>query len=300
MPLSPLMAVMNAGLALLLSPLLEGIMRKLRARLHSRIGPPLLQPYYDLLKLLGKENLKTGDPWLGVAPILALASTLTASLLLPLGGEAPLAGAGDLLVFLYFVGISAVAVLFMGMASWSPYGFLGSSREMMLYLTVEPVLFITLITAAVHARSLKLYDLVLWNHAMGPQISMVIAAIAYFLVLQAQLGRLPFDIAEAETEIMGGPSIEMSGPKLALFKWSVHAKLLVFTALFVEVFVPWPKIFQVVPDLGLTLGKVLLIVLLVAGIDAVNPRLRIDQAIVFFFGVGMVSLAGLALALVGS
>jgi len=300
MPLYPLMAVMNAGLALLLSPLLEGIMRKLRARLHSRIGPPILQPYYDLLKLLGKENLKTGDPWLGVAPILALASTLTASLLLPLGGEAPLAGAGDLLVFLYFVGISAVAVLFMGMASWSPYGFLGSSREMMLYLTVEPVLFITLITAAVHARSLKLYDLVLWNHAMGPQISMVIAAIAYFLVLQAQLGRLPFDIAEAETEIMGGPSIEMSGPKLALFKWSVHAKLLVFTALFVEVFVPWPKIFQVVPDLGLTLGKVLLIVLLVAGIDAVNPRLRIDQAIVFFFGVGMVSLAGLALALVGS
>jgi len=300
MPLTPLMAVMNAGLALLLSPLLEGIMRKLRARLHSRIGPPILQPYYDLLKLLGKENLKTGDPWLGVAPILALASTLTASLLLPLGGEAPLAGAGDLLVFLYFVGISAVAVLFMGMASWSPYGFLGSSREMMLYLTVEPVLFITLITAAVHARSLKLYDLVLWNHAMGPQISMVIAAIAYFLVLQAQLGRLPFDIAEAETEIMGGPSIEMSGPKLALFKWSVHAKLLVFTALFVEVFVPWPKIFQVVPDLGLTLGKVLLIVLLVAGIDAVNPRLRIDQAIVFFFGVGMVSLAGLALALVGS
>ncbi len=300
MPLYPLMAVMNAGLALLLSPLLEGIMRKFRARLHSRIGPPILQPYYDLLKLLGKEDLKAGDAWLGFAPILALASTLTASLLLPLGGEAPLAGAGDLLVFLYFVGISAVAVLFMGMASWSPYGFLGSSREMMLYLTVEPVLFITLITAAVHARSLKLYDLVLWNHAMGPQISMVIAGIAYFLVLQAQLGRLPFDIAEAETEIMGGPSVEMSGPKLALFKWSVHAKLLVFTALFVEVFVPWPKIFQVVPDLGLTLGKILLIVLVVAGVDAVNPRLRIDQAIVFFFGVAMVSLAGLALALVGS
>lgn len=300
MALSALMAVINAGLALLLAPLLEGIMRKLRARIHSRIGPPILQPYYDLLKLLGKEDLRAGDPWLGFAPILALASILTASLLIPLGGEAPLAGAGDLLVFLYFVGISAVAVIFMGMASWSPYGFLGSSREMMIYLTVEPVLFITLITAAVHARSLKLYDLVLWNHAMGPQISMVIAAFAYFLALQAQLGRLPFDIAEAETEIMGGPSVEIGGPKLALFKWTVHAKLLVFAAVFAEVFVPWPKSFQLVPDLGLTLGKVLLIVLVVAGIDAVNPRLRIDQAIVFFFGVTMVSLAGLALALVGS
>ncbi len=300
MSLHPLMAIVNVGLALLLSPLLEGIMRKLRARIHSRIGPPIVQPYYDLLKLLGKEDLRATDPRLGLAPMLALASTLAASLLIPLGGEAPLAGAGDLLVFLYFVGISAVAVIFMGMLSWTPYSFLGSSREMMLYLTVEPVLFVTLITAAVHARSLKLYDLVLWNHAMGPQISTVIAAIAFFLVLQAQLGRLPFDIAEAETEIMGGPSVEISGPKLALFRWSVQAKLLVFTALFVEVFVPWPKTFQVLPDLGLTLGKVLLIVVVVAGIDAVNPRLRIDQALVFFFGVTMVSLAGLALALVGS
>lgn len=300
MPLSAALVLVNGGLALLLSPLLEGIMRKLRARIHSRIGPPIVQPYYDLLKLLGKEDLKAGDPWLAFAPILALASILAASLLIPLGGEPPLAWAGDLLVFLSFVGLSAAAVILMGMASWSPYGFLGSAREMMIYLVVEPILLITLITAAAHARSLRLYDLVLWNHAMGPRISMVIAAIAYFLALQAQLGRLPFDIAEAETEIMGGPSMEMGGPKLALFKWAVHAKLLVFTALFWEVFLPWPKVFRFLPDLGITLGKVLLIVLVVATIDAVNPRLRIDQAIVYFFGVIMVSLAGLALALVGS
>jgi formate hydrogenlyase subunit 4 len=185
MSLSLAWVLVNGGLALLLSPLLEGIMRKLRARIHSRIGPPIVQPYYDLLKLLGKEDLKAGDPWLSFAPILALASTLTASLLIPLGGEPPLGWAGDLLVFLYLVGLSAVAVVFMGMGSWSPYGFLGSAREMMIYLIVEPVLFISLITAAAHARSLRLYDLVLWNHAMGPRLSMVIAAIAFFLALQA-------------------------------------------------------------------------------------------------------------------
>jgi formate hydrogenlyase subunit 4 len=94
--------------------------------------------------------------------------------------------------------------------------------------------------------------------------------------------------------------MEIGGPTLALFKWTVHAKLLIFAALFSEVFFPWPKAFQILPDLGVTLGKVLLIVLVVATIDAVNPRLRIDQAIVYFFGVIMVSLAGLALALVGS
>lgn len=156
MPLSAALVLVNGGLALLFSPFLEGVMRKLRARIHSRIGPPVVQPYYDLLKLLGKEDLKAGDPWLAFASILALASTLMASLLIPLGGEPPLAVAGDLLAFLYFVGISAVAVIFMGMISWSSYGFLGSAREMMIYLTVEPVLFITLITGGLNARSLRM------------------------------------------------------------------------------------------------------------------------------------------------
>ncbi|NIQ98745.1 MAG: hydrogenase 3 membrane subunit, partial [Gemmatimonadales bacterium] len=81
-----------------------------------------------------------------------------------------------------------------------------------------------------------------------------IAALALLLSLQAQVGKLPFDIAEADQEIMGGPFIEQSGPKLALYKWSLWAKLVVFAAILCSVFVPWPRLDLVGPAAGAVLS----------------------------------------------
>lgn len=293
------LAVINVALALFLSPLLEGLIRKLRARIHSRIGPPVIQPYYDLLKLLGKEDINAVDnPILKIAPILALSSVMVASLLIPLGSVPPLGFYGDTIVFIYFIALAGVGIVLGGFVSASPYATVGAGREMIMFLIVEPVLFVTLITAAINSRSFTMYDMALWNYMNGPTISMAIAAVAYFLALQAQLSKLPFDIPEAETEIMGGPFVEMSGPKFALFKWSLLAKQVVFCSLFFEIFIPWPKTFNYVYDLIITLIKVIVAVLLIGVIDAVNPRLRIDQALIYFFGVIIVAIAGLAFALV--
>jgi len=295
------LAILNVAVALFLSPLLEGVIRKIKARIHSRMGPPIIQPYLDLLKLLGKEDIKVTDNFLVViSPMVALAAVLVSSLLIPFGGVVPLEGSGDMIAFIYFIGLAAVAVIIGGLASESPFALVGASREMMIFLIVEPVLFIGLITAAVNSHSLRMYDMLLWHQAAGPKISMVIAAIALFLALQAQVAKLPFDIPEAETELMGGPFIEMSGPKYALFKWSILAKQIIFTAIFVQIFIPWPKTFVFALDLLITLVKVLVVVLLVCLVDVVNPRLRIDQAIAYFFGVIIIALAGLAFALVGA
>ncbi|MDH7498757.1 MAG: NADH-quinone oxidoreductase subunit H [candidate division NC10 bacterium] len=295
------LAILNVAVALLLSPLLEGVIRKVKARIHSRMGPPLIQPYLDLLKLLGKEDIKVTDNFfVGISPLVALAAVLVASLLIPLGGVVPLGGSGDMIAFIYFIGLAAVAVIIGGLASESPFALVGASREMMIFLIVEPVLFIGLITAAVNSHSLRMYDMLLWHQAAGPKISMVIASIALFLALQAQLAKLPFDIPEAETELMGGPFIEMSGPKYALFRWSILAKQIVFTAIFVQIFIPWPKTFLLGWDLLITLVKIFVVILLVCLVDVVNPRLRIDQAIVYFFGVIIIALAGLAFAMVGA
>ena len=295
------LAILNVAVALFLSPLLEGVIRKIKARIHSRMGPPIIQPYLDLLKLLGKEDIKVTDNFLVViSPMVALAAVLVSSLLIPFGGVVPLGGSGDMIAFIYFIGLAAVAVIIGGLASESPFALVGASREMMMFLIVEPVLFIGLITAAVNSHSLRMYDMLLWHQAAGPKISMVIAAIALFLALQAQVAKLPFDIPEAETELMGGPFIEMSGPKYALFKWSILAKQIIFTAIFVQIFIPWPKTFVFALDLLITLVKVLVVVLVVCLVDVVNPRLRIDQAIAYFFGVIIIALAGLAFALVGA
>jgi len=292
--------LLNVGLALFLSPLCEGIMRKLRAAIHSRIGPPITQPYWDLLKLLGKEDLRsTGGVVYASLPALTLGSLLLLATLIPMGTTAPLAFAGDMIVVLYVAAMSAVLIMLAGFASASPYASIGSSREMMMLLSVEPILAIALSVGAFKARTLALGGIVNWQVQNGPSISMAIGGVAFFLALQAQAGKLPFDIAEADQEIMGGPLVEQSGPRLAIFRWAMWTKQLVLAFLLVEVFFPWPRLGIHLIDLIMTIVKVLVVLMLVAVIDVVNPRLRIDQAMGYFLRVAFSSLAALAFAVIG-
>jgi formate hydrogenlyase subunit 4 len=292
--------LLNVALALFLSPLCEGIMRKLRAAIHSRIGPPITQPYWDLLKLLGKEDLRsTGGALYASLPAFTLGSLLLLATLIPMGTAAPLGFAGDIIVVLYVAAMSAVLIMLTGFASASPYACIGSSREMMMLLSVEPILAVALCVGAFKARTLALGGIVNWQVQNGPSISMAIGGVAFFLALQAQAGKLPFDIAEADQEIMGGPLVEQSGPRLALFRWAMWTKQLVLAFLLVEVFFPWPRLGIHLLDLIMTIVKVLVILVLVAVIDVVNPRLRIDQAMGYFLRVAFSSLAALAFAVIG-
>ena len=295
-----LLCLLNVGLALVLSPLCEGIMRKVRAAIHSRIGPPITQPYWDLFKLLGKEDLRsTGGVVYASLPAFTLGSVLLLAALIPMGTAAPLAFAGDMIVVLYVAAMSGVLVMLVGFASASPYASIGSSREMMMLLSVEPILAIALVVGAFKARTLALGGIVNWQVQNGPSISMAIGGVAFFLALQALAGKLPFDIAEADQEIMGGPLVEQSGPRLALFRWAMWTKQLVLAFLLVEVFFPWPRLGIHQLDLILTIVKVLVVLVLVAVIDVVNPRLRIDQAMGYFVRVAFSSLAALAFAVIG-
>ena len=294
--------VFNVVLALFLSPLFEGVIRKLKARIHSRVGPPVVQPYFDLLKLLGKEDLQVSNSYLlRLAPILALSSLLLAALLIPIGAvRPPLGSTGDALLLVYVISLAAVATMLTAMVSESPYSMVGMTREMMMMLTVEPILAVSLIVAAVNARSFMLADMVAWHSLHGPSLSMILAAAALFLAMQAQVGKLPFDIAEAEQEIVGGMYVEQSGPKFALFKWALMAKMVLFSAILVEVFLPWPKTLNLPLDVLITLVKMLVVIVLIGIIDSVNPRVKINQALSYFLVVLFVGLAGLAFALVGA
>jgi formate hydrogenlyase subunit 4 len=200
---------------------------------------------------------------------------------------------------LYVSTMSAVLIMLVGFASSSPYASIGSSREMMMLLSVEPILAIALCVGAFKAKTLALGGIVNWQVQNGPSISMAIAGVAFLLALQAVAGKLPFDIAEADQEIMGGSLVEQSGPRLALFRWTMWVKQLVFAFLLVEVFFPWPYFAAPVVDLAATIVKVLVVLTLVAVVDVVNPRLRIDQAMGYFMRVGVSSLAALAFAVIG-
>jgi len=290
----------NIGLVLLVAPLCEGLLRKVTAHLQSRRGPPLWQPYYDLLKLLGKEDIESGEsPALQrFVPRLALAVVLTLACLVPMGFPAPMNGAGDMILLIYLLTLCGICTLLGGLAAGSTYSLLGIGREMMTMIALEPLFAIALLIGAVHVRSFRLDDVLNGSvyAVQGVPWSGLILLVVMVLSFQAFVQRLPFDISEAETEIMEGPLVEYSGPKLALFKYAQMARLVLHSALFVALFAPWGS--QLAFPLGWLLfwAKVLVLVLLVTAVAATHARYRIDQAIRYFAGLLAAAFAALALA----
>lgn len=303
MTLAILKGVANVILVLAAAPFFEGLIRKVTARIQSRQGPPIWQPYLDLLKLLGKEDIESGEsPALQrLGACLSLAAVLTLAWFVPMGASAPLSDAGDAILVIYLLTLCGVSTLLAGLAAGSTYSLFGVSREMMTMLTLEPLLAVAMIVAAVEAGSLSL------NSVLGASVysleSLPLAGILMLLVLlfslQAFVCRVPFDTAEAETEIMEGPLVEYSGPKLGLFKYAQMSKLFVYCALLVGVFFPWGTSWPYPIALVLLLAKVAVLVLLITVLGATHARYRIDQAIRYYAALMVLSLVALTFALAG-
>jgi len=292
----------NVVVVLLVAPFCEGVLRKVTARIQSRQGPPIWQPYYDLLKLLGKEDLESGETPLmqRFAVYLSLATVLTVACLIPMGFSAPMNEAADAILLVYLLTLAGVCSLLAGLAAGSTYSLLGISREMMTMITLEPLFAVTLIIGAVHTQSFRL-DTVLNGsvYTAGLPLSGIIMLAVMLLSFPAFVQRVPFDVCEAETEIMAGALVEYSGPKLALFKYAQMAKLVIYSALFVTLFVPWGSGLAFPLGWLLFWAKVLVMVLLVTVVAATHARYRVDQAIRYFAALLAVSLVALILASYG-
>jgi formate hydrogenlyase subunit 4 len=293
----------NVVAVLLVAPLCEGVLRKITAILQSRRGPPLCQPYFDLLKLLGKEDIESGEaPRLQrFVARLSLGAILTVACLVPMGFAAPMNGAGDVILLIYLLTLCGISTLLGGLAAGSTYSLLGIGREMMTMIALEPLFAIALLVGAVHVGSFRLDDVLNGSvyAVQGVPWSGLILLVVMVLSFQAFVQRMPFDIAEAETEIMEGPLVEYSGPKLALFKYAQMVRLVVHSGLFVALFVPWGS------GLAFPLGwllfwvKVLALVLFVTAVAATHARYRIDQALRGFAALLAVAFVALALAAYG-
>jgi len=289
----------NVVIVLLLAPLFEGVLRKLTARIQSRRGPPIRQAYFDLLKLLGKEDIESGETPLmqRFAVYLSLATVLTVACLIPMGFPAPMNGVGDAILLIYLLTLAGVCTLLAGLAAGSTYSLLGISREMMSMIALEPLFAVAIVIGAVHTHSFRL-DTVLNGSVYGADVPLsgLIMLGVMLLSFQAFVQRVPFDMAEAETEIMEGALMEYSGPKLALFKYAQMAKLVIYSALFVTLFAPWGSGWPFPAGWLLFWAKVFALVLLVTLVAATHARYRIDQAIRYFACLLLVALAALVLA----
>lgn len=282
--------------ALLFGLALRGADRKLIARLQARVGPPLMQPLYDVVKLLRKETLVPREAnavvFLGV-PVLGFAATALAAALVPVPGlSGSPAFAGDALVLFYLLAVPGIAIMMAGSSSGSVYGAIGFSREMSLILAYEGPLLFALVAVAVYVGrmqggvvSLSLDEIVSYQRIHGANLLQPVlwpALLAYLACLPATLGVAPFDIAEAETEVLEGPLIEYSGPPLALMQTMQAIQRVVVIALGVVLFFPnGPEGVAGLLVFALKIAVVAALALTV--LRASMGRMRIDQALVFFF-----------------
>ncbi len=295
-----LLIVVNVVVFLGLAPLFEGIIRKLYAKVQSRKGPPIVQPYYDLIKLLGKERLTPGNVAFKLAPMMAFASIVTVIMLVPLGFKVNiLTQYADIITVIYVLTLGGVSVLLGALSSRNTYAMVGASREMITMIMVEPVLAMTLIMGALKAKGLAVSTSFFSVGDTGYGWGVALMLVVFLMALQAFVGRQPFDISEAEIEIIEGPFIEYSGPYLALFKYFMMIKQMFYAFLFVTVFMPFLQTGYYLANIGTQLGGILAVVVLISLVGSTNPRLRIEQAVRYYAVLILLSLTAVGLTVYG-
>jgi len=220
-----------------LSWLLTWSVRKLTARLQGRIGPPFYQPFFDFIKLLGKETVVprgVSRPLLYALPMVSVIAAICALGLIPVPGNPMPAFGGDLILLLYLLEVPALCEVLAGYGSRSLYGQVGSAREAILWLGYNLPFLAAVVSLAIQAKSMTLAVL-----AAAPLAPLHFAAAAAFLLaLPARLKRNPFSIPNAEQEIVAGPFTEYSGAPLAFFELTHGLELVALASLFSVLFLP--------------------------------------------------------------
>ena len=286
--------------------LVSWIDRKVTALVQWRVGPPFMQPFFDFVKLLGKETLiprgGSKNTFL-LAPVLSLTSVTIVSTIIWRTFLIPTEGfLGDLIVIIYLLVMPSLAIILAGFASSNPLASIGASREMKLLLSYELPFIISILVAVIKSgNELLLGNILIFQEAEGSiagSYSGIIAFIVAIICMQAKLALVPFDTPEAETEITGGPFIEYSGTPLALFKLSRWMLLFVLPIFLIAVF--WGGFsFEGVSLIWSILKYVALLVVIVL-IKNTAPRFRIDQILKLFWGpITILAIIAVVLAYIG-
>lgn len=272
------------------SLLFEYIDRKLHAKLQNRIGPPWFQPLADIIKLMAKETIfpEEADKRVFKAiPVFALAAVITAFLYIPIWGNQSLYPfESDLIVVLYLLTIPTLTYFLAGWFSTSLYAEIGAIRAMTQLFAYEVPLYISLLAPALLAGTWSISGITQF-YQQNPLLLVfnIPALVVAIFATQGKLERVPFDLPDAETEIVGGTFTEYSGRLLGLFRMTLDAELVVMAALISAVFFPF--FIPANPILGMLAFfiKVSIIVFMLAAMRTVMARLRMDQMISFCWKV---------------
>jgi len=272
--------------------------RKVTARVQWRVGPPWYQPLMDLVKLSIKEITVPRNASKAVffmAPLMGLSATILAAtfIWLPNINLSAAGFRGDIIVILYLLTLPVIALILGASSSGNPLAAVGASREVKLVLAYELPFILTLLVPIIKSSGLiKLSELIAYqgvNGAFVSNASGILALLVAIFCMQAKLGLVPFDMGEAETEIMGGVYIEYSGMLLAIFKLTKTMMMVALPVFLSTIF--WG---------GFSIWKYVVLLVIIVLMRNTNPRVRIDHAVRFFWGkMTMLAAVAVLLAVLG-
>ena len=292
------------SLVLGLAPLLTGFVRKVKARLLRRRGPPLLQPYRDLIRLMRKDVvLADNASWLfRVIPYLMFAGTWVAASLVPTFGNGLLfSWTADLIAIIALLGSARFFQALAGMDVGTAFGGIGSSREVMIASLAEPAMLITVFSVAMIAGSTQLSYVAefMGSDAVGLRVSLGMAFVALTIVALAENARIPVDNPATHLELTmvhEAMVLEYSGRHLALIDLSSQLKLLLYVSLIACVFLPWgtatadASVARLVSGALLYFGKLAVLGFLLAVFETSIAKMRVFRIPEFLGAALMLAL----------
>ncbi len=300
--------LLHLALMLAMAPLLTGLVRRMKARMTGRTGPPLLQHWRDLARLLRKQPVVAeGTSWLfRAAPAASLAATLAACALVPsfaLGMTT--ADSADLLVLAGLLAASRVITALAAMDTGTAFGGIGASREMTFATFAEPALILVIFSLALMAGTTNLDAIagLVGSGALGLRVSMALAFVALGAVAIAETGRVPIDNPASHLELTmvhEAMVLEYSGRHLAMIELAASLKLLLWLSLMVAVFIPFGLATATGPTLLwgpailLWLIKIAFLGAVLAGFETSRAKMRVFRVPEF---LGMALLLGLLAAI---
>ncbi|MBW6461679.1 MAG: NADH-quinone oxidoreductase subunit H [DPANN group archaeon] len=263
---------------LIASIIYSGIMRKLAARMQSRIGPPIYQVFYDLIKLIGKENIrpKQAKPGFTLFPAIALASVLIAGLLIPIHTKI-IYFTGDYIAIIYFLLFSSAAIFLAGYASSNNLAIVGSIRGIVMIFAYELPFIISVLVPilAFNLNSIQSFDT--WLIAYYP-----LAALSMFISILAKVEIPPFHIPNAHQELVDGYSIEFTGKRLALIELTTMVKTFVLILLMITLYLGGAQ------NIFILIIKSLSVLFALTISRVLFARLRIEQALRFYWILALI------------
>ena len=269
----------------------EWVDRKFYARLQNRYGPlhtgpsGFLQPFADFVKLLAKEDITpqaADKPLFAATPILLLAIPIAALFCIPMTGLTALVSfEGDLIYIIFLSTLISMVTFLAAWSSTNPFSIIGGLRAAFQMLGYEVPMAIVMVCPAIAAGTLNISGIVAKQGTSGLWfiLSQPLGFVILLICLLAEVKRIPFDIPEAETEIVAGWLTEFSGRKLALLRLSIDMELVFAAALTTALYLGGPAGLAPIPAIIYFLVKTTIIVLIMSNLRALFARFRIDQMV---------------------